>query len=150
MRLSNRLGDPAVMRQFIRIECEIGLELGSRGGKDNAFWRVFLNRHAGMQILHALMLGAGDTERYPPDCPMPFSLSQLARDFHVSRPHVARLVRAAEQEGLMTLLGDNRMQFTPEGHRQAAFFLALRIAAGLSAAVRLHDELAQETLLQAS
>jgi AraC-like DNA-binding protein len=150
MRLSNRLGDPAVMRQFIRIECEIGLRLGSMGGKDNAFWRVFLNRHAGMQILHALMLGAGDTDTYPPDCPTPFSLSQLARDFHVSRPHVARLVRAAEQEGLVVLLGNNRMQLTPEGQRQAAFFLALRTATGLSAATRLHDELAQETLLRAS
>ncbi len=145
-RLSNRLGDPGAMDEFIRIESRLSLQIGSLGGKENGFWRVFVNRHAGIQILHALMLQADGAQGYPPAGPVPYSLSRLARDFRVSRPHVARLLRAAEQEGLVVLESGGVLQLTELGREQTAVLLALRLSQALRAAVLLYDGLDRDSL----
>jgi DNA-binding MarR family transcriptional regulator len=108
---------------------------------------VFLNRHAGTQILHALMQGAKDARHYPPRGEITFSLTQLARDFHVSRPHVARMLRAAEKAGLLVLVDSNRLHFTEEGVENLTKLLVARLGADLQAAIGLGEELdARETL----
>jgi hypothetical protein len=140
-RLSNRLGDPQVMAHYTRIVGEIGLFLGDKGSTDNALWRIFLNRHAGSQILHALMLAGEDRAHYPPKGEIEFSLSALARDLRVSRPHVARLLRAAEAEGLIALHGDNRLAFTEDGRNAVIGMLGARLAIALQGAIRLLDAL---------
>ncbi len=140
------LKEPRAMSDFIRLIHTISFGPERRGSTDNALWRVFLNRHAGTQILHALMLGAEETDVYPPRGPTEYSVSRLARDFSVSRPHVARLLRAAEQEGLLVLQDGNRLRFTEEGRSQAAILLGLRLWTSLHAAMMLHQESAQEPL----
>jgi hypothetical protein len=143
-RLSNRLGDTSVMTRYIRISGALGLSL-ARGPMDNALWRVFLNRHAGTQILHALMLASDDDAHYPPKGAIAFSLTGLARRFHVSRPHVARLLRTAEQEGLVVPAGEGRLAFTEAGRTAAAELLGVRLSNDLQAAIRLMDALDADT-----
>jgi AraC-like DNA-binding protein len=135
------LDEPDAMHDLVRFEFAISLAPGRRGGTtDNALWRVFLNRHAGTQILHALMQGAEPDDSYPPQGAMRYALSKLAREFNVSRPHVARMLRAAESEGLVVLEDGNALRFTPEGRREAAILLALRLSTSLHAAVQLYEE----------
>jgi len=138
--ITERLTDPAALLAFCRIQSENGRALSTRG-MDNGFWRVFLNRHAGTQILHALMLSGDDGAHYPPRGEMAFSLSKLARDFHVSRPHVARMLRAGEKEALLMLCGNSRLSFTDEGRAHLIQLLAARLGSDLEAAVRLDEEL---------
>lgn len=146
-RVTERIAEPAVLLAFCRLQSQTGRELGTRG-MDNAFWRVFLNRHAGTQILHALMQGAGDTPHYPPRGEIAFSLSKLARDFHVSRPHVARMLRAAEKESLLVLQGSNQLSFTEEGRAHLVKLLTARLGSDLEAAGGLHDELDAQQILR--
>jgi hypothetical protein len=139
-RLSNRLADPRVAADLARISGRIGLSHSSNTDS-SAIWRVFLNRHAGTQILHALMLAAEDDKHYPPQGEIAFSLTGLARDFRVSRPHVARLLRGAEQEGLIALRPDSRLAFTPAGLLAARDVLGARLATALRTAISLMHEL---------
>jgi len=142
-----RLAEPGIVFDLCRIQSENG-RLAKQNDMDNAFWRVFLNRHAGVQVLHALMQGAGDSGPYPPLGDVAFSLSKLARDFHVSRPHVARMLRAGEKEGLLALSGSNTLRFTDEGLRHLRLLLAARLWADIWAAVRLDGELAERETLR--
>ena len=140
-RLSNRLGDPQVAADLARITVEIGLSFSGKDSSETALWRVFLNRHAGTQILHALMLAADDHTHYPPEGEIAFSLSGLAREFRVSRPHVARLLRAAAQEGLIELRPESRLILTPAGRDAARTLFGARLSGALRAAIRLLDAL---------
>jgi len=140
-RISRRLANPVTLFEMCRLQSDIA-RLAGNEPTDNAFWRVFLNRHAGTQILHALMLSAEDTAPYPPRGEIVFSLSRLARDFHVSRPHVARMLRAAEKEGLLELTGSNALRFSDEGLRHLTVLLAVRLRADLLGAIALDTELA--------
>ena len=132
------LDAPGAMLDFMRMQFAVAS--ARRGPTDNALWRVFLNRHAGSQILHALMQGGDEEDSYPPRGPMRYALSRLARDLNVSRPHVARLLRAAEQEGLAVLEEGGVLRFTDEGRREATILLGLRLSSSLLAAMRFHDE----------
>lgn len=57
---------------------------------------VFVERNAGLLVLFALYLA--DAGELPSSAA---SVAGLARRFHVSRPHVALMLRAAEAEGLI-------------------------------------------------
>jgi AraC-like DNA-binding protein len=61
------------------------------------------DRNAGMVILMSLLLAreAGDT--MPPQRPVAISISELARRFGVSRPHVLKLLRDADAEGFIRI-----------------------------------------------
>jgi hypothetical protein len=92
-------------------------------------------------------LATEDTEHYPPKGEIAFSLSGLARRFRVSRPHVARLLRAAEQEGLIVLSGENRLAFTEMGRTASLELFGTRLSNDLQAAIKLIDALDAETAL---
>jgi hypothetical protein len=142
-----RLAEPDVLFVLCRIQAENGRQFASRD-MDNGFWRVFLNRHAGTQILHALMQGAADTLHYPPHGEIAYSLSGLARDFHVSRPHVARMLHAGEKAGLLVLHDGNRLSFTTAGREHLTALLAARLGSDLEAAIRLDEELSARATLR--
>jgi hypothetical protein len=142
--VSNRLSDPAVMLDFTRHQVELGLRVQDLGPKDNAFWLVILNRHAGTQILHHLMLSAGDTSAYPPTGPIAFSATELARTFRVSRPHVARLIKAGEQQGLFVCHSDGTLTLTEQTRRDMSIVIGLRLWTLIGAAASLYIEQAPQ------
>jgi AraC-like DNA-binding protein len=148
--VTDRIAEPTVLFAFCRIQTELGRGTRQNDTDSNVFWSVFLNRHAGTQIVHALMLQAEDTSHYPPRGEIAFSLSKLARDFHVSRPHVARMLRAAEKGGLLVQHGSNQLSFTAEGRRHLSRLLVARLGWDLQGALQLEEELSlHETLRKA-
>jgi hypothetical protein len=67
--------------------------------------RPFAERNAGLMILASLVLAAEPNDTMPPTRPVRISISELARRFSVSRPHVTRLLRDAAAAGLIERAG---------------------------------------------
>lgn len=61
----------------------------------------FFDRNSGITVLLALTLAGAPGDTLPPTGPLPVSIADLARRFAVSRAHVARVLAAAEEEGLL-------------------------------------------------
>jgi AraC-like DNA-binding protein len=67
--------------------------------------RLFAERNAGLNILFSLVIAGDVDDTMPPTRPVRISISELARRFSVSRPHVLRLLRDAAAEGLVARSG---------------------------------------------
>lgn len=102
--LRDRLDSPAVFDVFARLQAD-GLRETSSGGYEmnTAFFRVFLHRHAGSQIIFLLL---ATNETFPPQGSTPFSLAAVSRRFGVSRIHIRRLLDAGAAEGLLRSDGE--------------------------------------------
>jgi hypothetical protein len=61
----------------------------------------FFDRNAGMVILFNLMLSGEPGDSFPPARPVPVSISGLSSRFGVSRAHVRKLLRDAQEGGLI-------------------------------------------------
>jgi hypothetical protein len=127
--------EPAVFETFAKLLCE-GF-LGSAGETDlnSPYFRVFMHRHAGIQIVHALLAASAD-DVFPPERPIALSLSAAARRFRVSRIHLRRLLDAAEREGLLRLTADGAVQFEPAGREAIDAVFATQMIRFLEAAAR--------------
>lgn len=136
---SNALAREDVLLSIIRYEGEMALFNANLGNKEIPFWHVFLNRYAGVQILHRLMLSAPDEAGFPPSGALPFSTSDLAREFHVSRPHVARLLKAAADAGLVAIDG-NTLTLTEVAKVSVRQMMGMRLGSVIVAAALTHHE----------
>jgi hypothetical protein len=66
---------------------------------------LFADRDAGMLILSHLLTAAEEGDATPPHRPVPISIAALARRFHVSRPHVLKLLNDAAEQGFIRRTG---------------------------------------------
>jgi hypothetical protein len=124
-RLLDRFEAPGVYDAFVRSMGECFLD-GSRQGHDqDVYFRVFMHRHAGIQIMHALLAEAPEAA-FPPEGPLPFSGAAAARRFKVSRVHVRRLLEAGRAEGLLEL-GDGTVALTPAGREAVDWVFATQM-----------------------
>jgi hypothetical protein len=106
---------------------------GSRETAAFADWyRVFLHRLAGIQILHDLVAQA---KAFPPTGNLPFSCLEVAARFKVSRVHVGRLMREAEGQGFL-VLEPGLLRFTEPGLEALDWLYASRICIHLACAAR--------------
>ena len=114
--LRDRLDTPAVFDAFARLQAD-GLRETSSGGyeMDTAYFRVFLHRHAGSQILFLLL---ATNETFPPQGATPFSLAAAARRFGVSRIHIRRLLGAGAAEGLLRSDGEGSVILEETGRAE--------------------------------
>lgn len=104
-----------------------------------AYFRVFLHRHAGSQIVWTLL--TADNGAFPPQKPLPFSIAAAAHRFGVSRIHVRRLLDAAEDERLLRF-GEDGTVVLEEAAREAIRFLyAGQLAVLLAAATETMAEM---------
>ncbi|MBS0248807.1 MAG: hypothetical protein JSR61_19485 [Proteobacteria bacterium] len=62
---------------------------------------LFGERNGGMLILSSLIAAGEEGDTVPPSRPVPISIAALARRFAVSRPHVLKLIREAEEQGFL-------------------------------------------------
>lgn len=67
---------------------------------------LFADRNSGMMIMFSLITGGGADDTFPPSRPVAVSISALSRRFGVSRVHVRKLLRDAEQQGFFTRAAD--------------------------------------------
>jgi len=111
--LRDRLDEPAVFDVVARLPAD-GLRETASGGyeMDTAFFRVFLHRHAGSQIIFLLL---ATNETFPPQGATPFSLAAASRRFGVSRIHIRRLLDAGAAEGLLRSDGEGSVVFEEAG-----------------------------------
>lgn len=84
---------------------------------------LFGERNAGILICSYLMIAGEADDTVPPVRPVPISIAALARRFAVSRPHVLKLIRDAEAQGLIARHGD-RIEIKPELANGARNFFA--------------------------
>jgi hypothetical protein len=71
---------------------------------------LFGERNGGMLILASLIAAGEADDTVPPSRPVPVSIAGLARRFAVSRPHVLKLMREAEEQGFIERPGvDSRV-----------------------------------------
>ncbi len=133
-----RMNEPRIFEKFARMHAE-GL-LGTLGAThhEDAYIRVFMNRHAGNQIAWTLF-GSGDC--FPPCVPVAISIAQMARRFGVSRIHIRRLLDEAKREHLVDFDSRGAVVFTESARGYIRFLYAGQFAQLLAAAARTAQRL---------
>ncbi len=97
--------------------------------------KLFLHKHAGMQILLALIASEADG-RFPPQRTRPVTLTELSRRFAVSRTHVRRLFDAAARDNFLTHEDGGAVIFHPDTAARLSYFYAMQMCWLLAAAGR--------------
>jgi len=135
------LGAPAVLT---RLAAEQGAAFvaGSRQGHGlDAWYRIFMHRLAGIQMLHGLVARA---DSFPPAGPIPFSAAETSCRFQVSRVHISRMIREAGAAGFIET-APGALGFTEAGRQALDWLYASRLCIHLACAARTlkaHPELA--------
>jgi hypothetical protein len=62
---------------------------------------LFADRNSGFMIMFSLLCAGGSADSFPPGKPVTISISALSRRFGVSRVHVRKLLRDAEDQKLI-------------------------------------------------
>ncbi len=131
-RVRDGLATPGVMAALVAAQAEAFIA-GSRQTTPFDLWyRVFMHRLAGIQILHGLVAQA---ETFPPRGKIPFSAAETARRFKVSRVHVARMMREAEHQDFL-VLEPGAVRFTEAGREALDWLYASRLCVHLACAAR--------------
>jgi hypothetical protein len=130
-----RFDDVAVYETFVRCISEGYLEGLNHIDPESAYFKVFMHRYAGVQIMHTLLVSAAD-EDFPPRASMEFCVATAARRFRVSEVHVRRLLRAGEQHGLLRLPRPGVVLLKPAGRDAVDEVFATQMAVFLIAAAR--------------
>jgi DNA-binding MarR family transcriptional regulator len=112
-----RFGDPAFFNAFIAKMGEGLLAAGKRHQPEKSKLDLFSERTAGLPILYTLLLGGAAADTFPPHGPIPIVIAELSRHFSVSRTHVLRLLRAAEEVGLIRRYASETTVFLEESLR---------------------------------
>jgi hypothetical protein len=133
--LLDRFDEPGVFETFSKKLCEAFLDTAQQTDVNAPYFRVFLHRNAGIQIVHALLSADAD-DVFPPIRSIPFSLSATARRFRVSRIHVRRLIDAAEHEGLLRYSDDGAVTLEPAGRKTIDYVFATQMIRMLTVAAR--------------
>lgn len=136
-----RLDEPDTLATMLRIHAEGLRYIAGAIDVDAAFLRIFMHRHAGAQILHAILLSAGDAAPFPPVDEVSISITTLARRFHVSRTHVRRLFEEAEREGFLARSGDGGVTLTESGRFSARYWFVLRLIGYVVCAAKTAKEI---------
>lgn len=68
-------------------------------------FELFADRNAGVMIAYSLLLAGERGDAFPPQQPVKLSISAAARRFGVSRVHVRKLLRDAEEQGYLSRPG---------------------------------------------
>lgn len=100
-----KLDEPATLETLARLQGEELLAMARTSPAiDTPYYRVFLNRYAGIQII--MCFGAEGCEPFPTRQPIAFSAAATAKRFRVSRIHIKRMMDQAEREGFVSRKGD--------------------------------------------
>lgn len=146
-RVLERLDEDAVMQWVSRAQGEGLLTMTRNTPRDFGFIRVFMDRHAGAQILRVLVLE--DENDFPPRKALPFSIASLARRFDVSRIHVRRVLDDAVRENLLALNADGSVTLTESMRNMLIVLYATQLLLLLRACARALKELGAPAMSRA-
>lgn len=130
--LARGVGAPAVLGALANEQGRT-FAAGSGEARDFEDWyRVFMHRLAGIQVLHALVARA---DSFPPAGPIAASAAELARRFDVSRVHVSRMLADGAAHGFL-VVEPGAVRFTPAGREALDWLYASRLCVHLACAAR--------------
>jgi hypothetical protein len=112
--VSGQLENPDVFEAFLAVQAARlhGLTR-TMGDPFPGLNRAFLHPHAGSQILWMLVAQGDDV--FPRTGEIRISLTDVSRRFEVTHVHVRRLLRQAQEQGMLTYAGHGRLSFEPLG-----------------------------------
>jgi len=128
------IGHPAVLRAFSRFHCEYLIESAKALNMQASYVRIFFGRHAGTQIIWALL--CQESESFPSKEPLQFSIASSARRFSVSRTHIRRLLDDGEQEKLLRRNPDGTITLLDDARTSINFVYATQLIRLLMAAAK--------------
>jgi hypothetical protein len=120
--MRDALGDAGFRRALIVAMAERFLA-GFRVATHAPQLGLFGERNGGMLIFASLLAAGEADDTVPPSRPVSVSIAGLARRFAVSRPHVLKLLRDAEAQGLIARRG-NGVEIRPPLAEGAQTFFA--------------------------
>jgi hypothetical protein len=132
-RVLASLDAPGVFESYVRYISEAYLEGLKDIDIEDPFFRTFMHRYAGTQIVHGLVVAARDG--FPPHDPIAFHPTETAKRFSVSRLHVRRMMDAAQRGGLLRL-ADGSLVLTTAGRAAVDHVYATQLIVFLVAAAR--------------
>ncbi|HEY1836457.1 MAG TPA: hypothetical protein VGG36_02275 [Rhizomicrobium sp.] len=144
----DRLEETSVQDCISRVQGEGMLASTRSSSKESGFVRVFIERHAGAQILRVLVLE--DADEFPPRKALPFSIAALARRFAVSRIHVRRMLDEAVREKLLMLDPEGGVTLTDRMRWMLATLYATQLIRLLGASAQTLAELPERPRAQAA
>jgi hypothetical protein len=131
-----RLDDSAVLETFARFQGE-ELLAGAKNNlaMDSPYVRIFMNRHAGNQVIMLLATG-GDNSVFPPRGGISFSTAAVAKRFRVSRIHIKRMMDQAERESFLKRQGEGAVVLEESARATIRAMYVMQLAQLLSQAAR--------------
>jgi DNA-binding MarR family transcriptional regulator len=115
-QVADRLTEPEIYKPYCR---QMGVGLFRLVSTPRTASTVFSERNGGIVILYNLAISGEEGDVYPPRGPVRVSVASLARKSGVSRSHVLRLLRDAENLGLLRRSADDGICFLEEPLRIA-------------------------------
>ena len=101
MRIAERFDNAAVFKAYV-LQLGEGISDVLKRGNSSGTLDHFGRANAGLGILFYLSIAIETGDVFPPRRPIPVSINALATEFKVSRAHVRKLLRGAEEKGLIT------------------------------------------------
>ena len=126
------LADPQVLKSLVLAQGKAFAEGSRQTPAFEAWYRTFMHRLGGIQILHGLTAAA---QEFPPHGTIPFSAAEAARRFKVSRIHVNRILNAGAVHGFLEL-EPGGVRFTASGREALDWLYASRLSVHLACAAQ--------------
>jgi hypothetical protein len=122
-----RLAEAGMFERMLAIRASRLLTLTQGDDLFPALRSAFLHPHAGSQILWTITIASGQGF-VPTTTPIALSLTALSRRFGVTHLHLTRLLRRAQEEGLVVYHGRSRVSLTPAGADMIALYYAFQLS----------------------
>jgi hypothetical protein len=133
---AEQLKDDVFFAKICTVQMENLRAFSQKTDQSSDIFTIFLNRHAGSQILWSLIMQSSIEARSAQENPL--TAAYLARKFDVSRMHVGRLLRDAERQGIVERKGSGFLVLTPIAITQLRTFYGWQVGLLLIAAARSH------------
>lgn len=101
----------------------------------------FYERHAASQLIHCLLMSVPQGDVFPPREPIKVSIAATARRLRVSRVQIRRLLRGANQDGLIDIAADGAVVLTPATRTMLRYLFAGRLIGFLICAAKTEARL---------
>lgn len=125
--LSAEMEDPDLLNAFIRHQGEGFIAAVPQYDTEAPIFRLLYHRHAGMQLLHLILLAAPNDQRFPPRGAATISVAAVARQLRVSRAHIMRMLGDAEQFGLLVREADGSFRIDEAAGLNVKHYFATRL-----------------------
>jgi hypothetical protein len=138
----SRLGESAILAEFMG-HLGSGYLPSVLGKPYTQFIDVFVEPHAGMQLIDLIVLTGQGEDEFPPRLPVAMSINAAAQRLRVSRAHIRRLLERAQSERLLTRGEDGSILLSDNMRFVVRYALALRLYGFLSCAAKTYATMAR-------